>query len=230
MTTPKSLRKATGLAGAAALAGATQAYSAVVVVNPPANITGHDPATGSSTPTRVFIDLDGNGTNDLEIAYRSFASGTYLIQQSFVFALTGQTAAAGPIGPYAQYYAYKLGSGATIPGTSQFAQSATYLTQVATNVNGTEYGFWHLGDRGFLGFSFKNAGGTLDYGYLEMETDPYVSAASPGGIKFFSIAYDNSGAPISAGAVPEPSTLAALAFGAAGLAAAAFRRRKQAAA
>src|ERR1035438_4637131 len=35
MTTPKSLRKVTGLAGAAALAGATQAYGAIINVAPP---------------------------------------------------------------------------------------------------------------------------------------------------------------------------------------------------
>src|SRR4051812_18436626 len=103
-----------GLAGAAALAAATQAYGTVVVVTPPPNIPGHDPAgTTSTTPTRIFIDLDGNGTNDLQIAYRSFTSGAYQIQQSFVFAISGQTAAAA----YGtQYYAYKLAGGVTIPG------------------------------------------------------------------------------------------------------------------
>ena len=219
-----------GLAGAAALAGATQAYGTIVVVNPPANIVGHDPAGGSATPTRVFLDLDGNGTNDLELAYRSFTSGAYAIQQSFVFSLTGQTAAAGPIGAYAQFYAYKLAAGTLIPGTNQMAQSATYLTQVVTNVNGTEYGLWLMGDRGFIGFSFRDANNQLDFGYIEIETDIFNGAGNPGGLKFFKLAYDNSGAPIIAGAVPEPSTLAALAFGGAGLAAAAFRRRKQAAA
>jgi len=227
MKKPSSLKKVTGFAGAAALAGATQAYSAIVVVTPPANIPGNDPATGTATPTRVFLDLDGNGTNDIQLAYRSFTSGAYVIQQSFVFSLTGQTASYYLGG--GQYYAYKLGSAAVIPGASNFAQSASYLTHIATNVNGNDYGFWALGDRGFIGFSFLNASNQLDYGYIELETDVFTNAASPGGLRFFSVAYDNSGAPIAAGAVPEPSTLAALAFGGAGLAAAAFRRRKQAA-
>jgi hypothetical protein len=58
--------------------------------------------------------------------------------------------------------------------------------------------------------------------------DAFGSAVNPtGGVRFFSLAYENSGGSINAGAVPEPSTLAALAFGAVGLAAAALRRRKK---
>ncbi|MDQ2658873.1 MAG: PEP-CTERM sorting domain-containing protein [Verrucomicrobiota bacterium] len=215
-----------GLAGAAALAGASQAYGTIVSVTPPANIPGNDPATGSATPTRVFLDLDGNGTNDLQLAYRSFTTNGYAIQQSFVFSLSGQTASSAQ---GTQFYAYRITAGATIPGTFTFGQSATYLTQVATNVNGTEYGLWNLGDRGFIGFSFRDAANVLDYGYIEIETDPYVSPANPGGLRFFSAAYETSGAPIVAGAVPEPSTLASLALGGVGLAAAAFKRRKKSA-
>ena len=228
----KRTRGITGLAGAAALAGASQAYAGVDTVTPPPNIVGNNPSNTSSTPTRRYIDLDtgtSSSTNfagaDLELAYRSFTTGTYVIQQSFVFSLSGQTASlAGMYGSYA----YKLKSGDAIPGTNPFSQSATYLTMVVTHVNATDYGFWYLGDRGFIGFNFVDKNGTLDYGYIEIETDAYQSAANPGGLKFFSLAYDNTGAPITAGAVPEPSTLAALAFGGFGLAAAAMRKRRSA--
>ena len=71
MKKPGSLNKVTtGFAGAAALAAASQAYGAVVVVTPPANIIGHAPAA-SDSGTRVNIDLDGNGSRDLSILYRN---------------------------------------------------------------------------------------------------------------------------------------------------------------
>jgi hypothetical protein len=217
-----------GLAGAAALAGASQAYGTVVVRPIPANIVGHDPAsTTSSATTTRNIDVDGNGTNDLQIRYRSFTTGGFALQQMFVFSNTGQTAAYGPVGSNSQYYAYDLQNGDAIPGSNPFGQNASFLTQVVTNVNGSDYAIWTTGERAFIGFSFMNpATSQLDYGYVEVEMDAFQSAASPGGVKFFSLAYENSGGPIAAGAIPEPSTLAALAFGAVGLGAAALRRRK----
>jgi hypothetical protein len=219
----------TGLAGAAALAGASQAYGTVVVRPTPANIVGHDPgSTTSSATTTRLIDVDGNGTNDLQIRYRSFTSGAYQLQQMFVFSNTGKTAAYGPVGPQSQYYAYDLAAGDAIPGANVFGQNAMYLTQVVTNVNGSDYAIWTTGERAFIGFSFTNAASQLDFGYVEVEMDAFGSAVNPtGGVRFFSLAYENSGGPINAGAVPEPTTLAALAFGGFGLAAAAFRRRKK---
>lgn len=228
----KKQRVLKGLAGAAALAGATQAYGAIVVLTPPANIVGNDPTTNSSTtPTRRLIDLDGNGSTDLQLAYRSFNTGGYTIQQSFVYAYT-TGAIAGQSASATSFYAYEIPGGTSIGPSLNFGNSGSYLCHVATNVNGADYGFWYLGDRGFIGFSFLNANtNQINYGYIEVETDPYNNASDPGGLRFFSLAYDNTGAPITAGAtaVPEPSTLAALAFGGIGLAAAAYRRRKQSA-
>jgi len=217
-----------GLAGAAALAGVTQAYGAVVVRPVPASIAGKDPTTTTSNATVTrSIDVDGNGTVDLQVRYRSFTVSGYVIQQSFVFSQTGKTLAyADGTG---QYYAYRLANGDTIPGSFPLAQSATYLTHVATNINGSDYGFWNLGQRGFIGFNFLNASSQLVNGYIELQTN-----ASPGpgtgafnGVQFFSLAYESTpGQSIIAGSVPEPSSLAALAFGGAGLAAMAYRRRK----
>jgi PEP-CTERM motif-containing protein len=222
----------TGLAGAAVLAGGSQAYGTIVVVNVPANIIGNDPAaTTDATPTRRFVDLDGNGTDDIQLAYRSFNAsgpgGTYYIQQSFVSSLSGQTAAYGPVGSQDQFYAYELGAGDAIPGANNFGQHPTNLTHIVTYVNGNTYGLWQMGDRGFVGFRFTDLNGQVDYGYIELETDAFADAKNPGGLQFFRIAYEDSGKPIAAGAVPEPSSLAALAFGGAGLAAAALRRRKK---
>ena len=58
--------------------------------------------------------------------------------------------------------------------------------------------------------------------------DAFGSVVNPtGGVKFFSLDYENNGGSMLVGMVPEPSTLAALAFGGAGLAAAALRRGKK---
>ena len=214
----------TGLAGAAALAGASQAYGTVVVRPVPANINGNNPTNTSTATITRNIDVDGNGTNDIQVRYRSFTTGGFVVQQSFVFSNTGQTAAAGPFGSNSQYYAYQLGNGDAIPGTNAFGQNATFLTHIATNVNGSDYGYWALGDRGFIGFSFMTPGG-LRFGYVELQTNAWTGAGTIG-VQFFSLAYEDSGGPINAGAVPEPSTLAALAFGGVGLAAAVYRRRK----
>ncbi len=221
-----------GLAGAAALAGASQAYATVIVRPVPANIAGVNPATNTSTATVTRnIDVDGNGTTDISIRYRSFNvnGGANQIQQSFVFSNTGLTACAGPYGTQNQYYAYDLASGDHVdPSYYQFAQNHdlpnAFLTHVATNIDGNDYGFWYLGERAFIGFSFMAPSG-LKFGYLELQTNAWTGAGTIG-VQFFSLAYEDSGAPILAGAVPEPSTLAALAFGVVGLGAAALRRKK----
>ncbi len=203
----------------------------IIFKPPPANIVGHDPAsTTSPSLQNRLIDVDGNGTNDLRMSYRSFhttLNGTpYVIQQSFVFSLSGSTVAY----QYGnQWYAYRLHNGESVPGFhNHFGQDSNYLTQVCTYVNGYEYApFWNIGDRGFIGFNFRDAANQLVYGYIEVELDAFVDATNPGGLRFFSLAYEDTGNPILVGQVPEPSTLASLTFGGAGLAAAAFRRRKK---
>lgn len=224
----------TGLAGAAAVAGATQGYGAIVAIPLPANVTGNDPAAQTTTArTSRNFDIDGNGTTDIQISYRSFTAtsngSTFAIQQSFVYAYTTGTIA-GYAASATSFYAYELSAGISTAGLS-FGSSGNYLAHVATHVNSNDYGFWALGDKNYVAFSFLNSKtNQTDYGYFQVETDPYVSAANPGGLKFFSAAYDNTGADIIMGAaptpVPEPGTLAALAFGGLGAGAVAYRRRK----
>lgn len=82
------------------------------------------------------------------------------------------------------------------------------------------------GQKGFFGFRFdleneSGSGapaGTIVYGWAEMER----ISASEG--RLLQWAYDDSGAGIQVGAIPEPGTLGMLALGAAGLVA--LRRRK----
>jgi hypothetical protein len=229
MKKPRSLGKVTtGFAGAAALAAASQAYGTIVVNPTPADIIGHAPAA-TDTGTRLNFDLDGNGTRDLSILYRNLTEPSGFLLLGYAYAGTaafpGAEVGAAISG---QAYAYNLPSGYSVGPSSSFYPQSGYFTHIVTNYNGTDYGFGTTGAMEYIGFRFLN-GATTEYGYIQLEVDPYVSPANPGGIKFFRLAYENSGAAILTGAVPEPSSLAALAFGGALLAGIGVNRRRQAA-
>jgi len=80
-------------------------------------------------------------------------------------------------------------------------------------------GTWTAGQEAYIGLKFDN-GGTPNFGWADITT------VSPADITLHSFAYDNTGADIAAGIVPEPSQIALFALGAAGLVA--YRRRKTA--
>ena len=231
-----------GLAGAAALAGSTQAYGAIVNVTLPTNITGTAPTASGAQVTRT-VDLNGDGDRDLYLSYRdvSETGGTLLLSYIYVGSSTLAGAAVGsyiPTSTSNQTYAFSLSKGYTVGSSSSFYQTAGYLSHLVTNYKGTNYGFnSYLGKAGVaesVGFEFTTSTGQTDFGYIQLETDPYVSASNPGGIKFLGLAYDNSGAAITIpalpAAVPEPGSLAALALGAAGCVGLGLKRRQRAAA
>ena len=223
-----------GLAGAAAMAGASQAYGTVIVDTTPANLVGRAPAT-TDAGTRVNIDVNGDGTRDLSILYRNLigTNGGYLLL-SYLYAGSG-TAGSGmfagaTLGTNASY-AYNLPAGYSVGSASHMVQSAGYFGHIVTNYQGTDYGYGTTGGIEYIGFEFKptSTSTTFDYGYIELQTSLYTNAANPGGITFLKLAYDNSGAAITTGAVPEPSSLAALALGAAACGGVALKRRQRAA-
>lgn len=236
-TTPSRLRGTnrtlTGLASAAAIAGASQAYGAVVVVTPPANIPGRAPAA-SDAGTRVNIDLNNDGRVDLSLLYRNLLFNDTNFTLTYIVAGTssvpGSTVGTAISG---QSYAYSLAQGTTVGPSSPFYQKTGYFTHLVTNYNGTDYGAGSLrgmaGVPEYIGFKFLTTGGQTDYGYIQVETDLYHSASDPGGLKFLKLAYENSGAPIAVGAVPEPGTLTSLAMGAVAFAGVALKRRRVAA-
>lgn len=220
----------TGLTGAAAIAGGSQAYGAVVTVAPPANITS---TNAIGTPITEFFDLNSDGVSDLQLtvgvntSYQSAyagVSGSYVAYNTFgkVNQVIGY---AGTFGNYAT----RLAAGATVGPTSAFIYG-NYLTILGSRFAGTNYGQFRT--RGFLGFEFAAADGE-HFGYLNLLATVTGSTAADLSSKltFFSAAYESTpNTPITIpGAVPEPSSLAALAFAGVGLAGAVAYRRKKAA-
>jgi len=84
--------------------------------------------------------------------------------------------------------------------------------------NGTPNPGWVAGDLGYAGFRFDD-GGTTVYGWLQIEL--------ANGLDDYTIlqwAYDDSGAPITVGAIPEPSTALLVGLGLAALSSRLCRR------
>ncbi len=223
-------KAATGLTGAAALAGGSQAYGAVVTVTPPPTITS---TNALGTPVTEFFDVNGDGVSDLQLtvgvntAYKSAyggVSGSYVAYNTFgtVNQVVGY---AGTFGNYAT----RLTAGATVGATSAFIYGQ-YLTILGSRFNSKNYGQFRT--RGFLGFEFAAADGE-HFGYLELLSTVAGASANTLSSKltFYSAAYQSTpNTPITIpGAVPEPSSLAALAFAGVGVAGAAAYRRKKAA-
>ena len=81
-------------------------------------------------------------------------------------------------------------------------------------------GQWTSGGTGYIGFKFVAANGQTDYGWMRISIDPTLFLNQQNSAVVIDWAYNNTGAPIMAGQIPEPSSLA-LAFlgsGAVGLA------------
>ncbi len=216
----------TGLAGAVAIASGSQAYGAVVSATLPANIL---PTSGAFT-TSVPWDVNGDGTQDFEFDFNQVSTNGNFVSGVYGLGGVGVNATVGYAGAYVTY-TNRLSAGATISASSSFAQEAPYVS-----VLGSRYGTKFYGQfinatggaaiRGFVGFEFTAADG-IHFGDIELSTSRYRSATNPGGITFYSASYQTTpGVPITI--VPEPTSLAALAFGAAGAAGVALRRRKAA--
>lgn len=98
-----------------------------------------------------------------------------------------------------------------IDGASTYAASATTLFSTGAFWNNT------AGASGLIGFKFRNTANTNTYyGWARLEVNPWAGGLYSGG-KVIDWAYDDTGAGIGAGVVPEPTGLALLAAGAAGL-------------
>ena len=113
----------------------------------------------------------------------------------------------------------ELAAGVTIGAAS------TYSASRAPGALTLAPGAWTPGSTGYLGIRFLN-GATTEYAWVQISAQAPPTAANP--TKLLGIAFENTGASIIAGAVPEPGTVGCLAAGVLGVGSLAWRRRKAA--
>lgn len=224
-----TIKKATGLAGAVAIAGGSQAYGAIVAVTPPANLTN---TAGSATTTTINWDVNGDGTADFQFSdrYPNIAAGSYGVvwQENMNPATSALATTNGVVGYQGSFvrYASALTAGTSIATASAFSTSAQVVL-------GSRYSYGGNGISNYGGFAAAVAPGTFRYaGFRFNATDGthfgwIQLAVNAGTITFVNAAYQSTPATaIIAGAVPEPGSMAALALGAAAVVGAVSKRRR----
>ena len=114
-----------------------------------------------------------------------------------------------------------------LTGGSVVGPGSNYTTSRTGATGGpVTNGGWVGGTTGYFGVKFLS-GTTTDYGWVEAFLPTTPTAANP--IEILGAAYENTGAAITIpNAVPEPGTVGALAMGALGSGAVAWRRRRKA--
>ncbi len=122
----------------------------------------------------------------------------------------------------------RLASGAKISaGAGNFQGLPGPLRYERLQFPSRNHGTWPANQTGFAGIEFGTAGGKTDFGWIRLS---WNGGGAGGPVRIVDdFAYDNTGSPILAGSVPEPSTLllTMLAAGSAGVMA--WRKRRQAA-
>ena len=83
--------------------------------------------------------------------------------------------------------------------------------------SGPMSGGWISGGKGYIGFRFIDANGHLDYGWMQLQFNAGGFNSQSTSLTVIDWAYDNSGNPIVAGQVPEPSSMALALLGAGAL-------------
>ncbi len=228
----------TGLTGAVALAGGTQAYGAVVQGIAPPSTVLHSTAIHGLDHERW--DIDGNGTPDFLIGANTFpAYPQYGLPNADSFGgfagYNTPTTGNGVASTYLRYagifgkvaFATDFAPGTSVGPTTQFKYqngNYTFLEERQDGVNSGQFS-----TVGYSGFKFMEADG-LHYGFVEFGV---VVAGSTNADATCTITYLGSeyetvaNTPIVVSAIPEPGSLAALAFGMAGAAGAAISRRRR---
>lgn len=189
-------------AGAAAATGAGESEAAISYSGP----VNYPIAQFTST----LFDLDNDTFNDILLSNYVFGGGNY--QGASVQYAPGQIVVSNASFPF---YVSALNAGDYI-GPSALGVTFSGALAYASNANSE---FDNASDK-FIGLSFPSGGNTL-FAWIRVDID---NAAGTFVVKDY--AYDTTGSPITAGAIPEPGTLGLLAAGAVGLGAMRRRRNK----
>lgn len=204
-----------GLAGAVTLAAGSMAYASIVTVGVPGDIVANGNTAFNGNVSDW--DIDGDGTFDLQFGHRGtpITPGSYEWQVN-VFTFDG-TAVSGYAGLIVSYYGTQLNLGDSVAGSGLVGSGFAYNIAIGSDYANTAYGGWGTtggaSSTGYLGFQL----GSGNYGWVEF-------TAGPTGVQFLGAAYEDSGLDITAGAVPAPASLGALALGAGAL----LRRKRSA--
>jgi len=219
------------LAGSgAAIAAAPATSEAAIVMSTTAPI-----ATMAGFDNTNNWDVDGDGTVDFALIniFSIFSTST---TTSFFFDFDDRNGGrlVAPAGaalrgisllPADEIIGAGLDSAYQFHAAAQTSNSIAYMAY-GTSINiGSDAaaGGWSLGDTGFFGFRFTNTSGGTHFGWGELTINADASGFSVNRAYYNDVA----GESIAVGAIPEPSSVALLALGAAGLAT--WRRRKSAA-
>jgi len=218
----KDIKKMSGLAGAVALAAGSQAY-AVAPVAPPPNL-----ASSIGTTTTAVWDVNGDAVTDFGLQFRfPNTTGTLGVVWQGNFSPVGAVGNAinGYLGPFINY-GTNLALGQQVgpaPANSSFRTAAQvtlgsiyrsggvpspYGGFIAGTPNGANGGVQPSGTPGYIGFRLGPLA-TARYGWV------HITSLSNAGMTFDAAALGAVGETVFAGVVPEPTTLAGLAMGAA---------------
>lgn len=199
---------------------ATTALLAGVTADAQIIVTDAGNTTISVTSQQIFFQL-GDGIGGTGTVSSSGLSGTHYslqysssnLQKPSVYTSDGASVAD------ANGYATNFAPGSSVDGTHAFTMGPATVWLNENDSNPA----WAAGTRGYVGL--RQVSVDTDSGYLYAWAD--VTYGSDSSLTLHRFAYEQSGSPIAAGAIPEPSTYAALAGLLAGSAALYHRRRNR---